>query len=98
MIHIKCRQCGEFNTNDTLCLACNAPLKTEKLHQSTIEKQHKERVSKPFEPPKAMIVLKQWRQHPNFLLKSLGHLLYSIAFVIFAVVSSIAWLIATFAV
>lgn len=98
MIHIKCKQCGEFNTNDTTCLTCGAPLKTEKLHKTTMEKQHKERVSKPFEPPKILIILKQWQKHPNLFLKGLGYLLYSIGFVLFAVVSSIAWFIATVAV
>ena len=98
MIHIKCPQCGEFSTDENICLSCGAELKSEKTHKKTIEKQHKERISKPIEPPKIMVVLKKWQQHPNIILQGLGYLLYSVAFVLFAIFSFIAWFIAAIAV
>ena len=41
MIHIKCPQCGEFSTDENICLSCGAALKSEKTHKKTIEKQQR---------------------------------------------------------
>lgn len=98
MIHIKCRECGEFSTQDEVCSFCGALLKSEKTHKQTIEKQHQERIAVPEEPPKVLVVLKKWQKSPNFLLQAIGFVGYNVLLVLFAIMSFVAWLFATVAV
>lgn len=96
--HIKCPNCGEFNTDQTYCTTCGTLLSYEKRRQIA----HEEREQKRIEEERI-----QEKTNPSFyekysksrfwLVRVMANILHSIWLGFLAIGSFIAWLITAIA-
>lgn len=92
--HIKCPNCGVFNTNKEYCESCNTLISHQKkIEEKKVVVQQKEITDAVIELEKQTFI-KKLRKHPFFLMRFFGLILYSVWFVLTFVGSLIAWLIA----
>lgn len=90
----KCLECGIFTANADHCKNCGALISYEKKVAIRIEKEKQERIAKEkwqLENPSFVIRLKQ---HPFFLYKIAGWILYSAFVVVSAIGAALAWFLA----
>ena len=97
MITRKCVKCGKFTNDKEMCTYCNTPFITEKTVKETIKLAYKERLDKPKEELKIVVLLNKIKSHKYLPIRIFGHLLNSIFLVIFFIVSAISYLIALIA-
>lgn len=92
--HIKCQQCGVFNTNKEYCESCNSLISHKKKEVvRAIEVQEKE-VSIAKEKLEKLSFTDKMRKHPFFLAKLLGWILHSVWIVLNIIGGLIAWFVA----
>lgn len=93
--HIKCKKCGEFNTNRDYCKKCghlisfNKKLELEAERKIQVEEE-KRKLQKPG-------WVERLKEHPNILCKIIGWFFYSAFLVITSIGAFVAWLLAMIA-
>ena len=92
--HIKCPNCGVFNTNREYCESCNTLIS----HQKKIEEkkefvQQKEIADAVIELEKQTFI-KKLRKHPFFLMRFFGFILHSVWLVLNIIAGFVAWFVA----
>ncbi|NVK51362.1 MAG: hypothetical protein HWD85_00395 [Flavobacteriaceae bacterium] len=92
--HIKCANCGVFNTDREYCENCN------QLISHTIIRQEKESKTKQREIKETIAKLEKQtfvdtlRKHPFFLVKFFGWILHSVWLLLNIIGGLIAWFVA----
>lgn len=94
---IKCKSCKQFSTTEPFCEYCHRLLATEEIRKQELLKSHNDRLSKPKENHPILEIVKTMQKHRFFVVRILGNLFYGIGFVIFSIISVIAWLLAAIA-
>lgn len=92
--HIKCSECGVFTSNSDHCENCGVLISYQKKVILKKEVQKQQRIDKAkweLEHPNLAIRLKQ---HPFFLYKVIGWILYSAFIVVSALGAFLAWFFA----
>lgn len=96
MIYRKCIKCEAFTTHET-CEFCGTSIRTEKTALKEINESYKKRISLPSEESKFIKYINKFKNHNNIIIRLISWLIYSVFFVLFMIVSAIAYLIATIA-
>lgn len=92
--HIKCSNCGVFNTNREYCESCNALISHQiKREARATTIQEKEMVIAK-EALEKLTLSDRLKKHPFFLVKILGWILHFVWLVINVIGGLIAWFIA----
>ncbi|WP_372472488.1 hypothetical protein AB4865_06580 [Capnocytophaga sp. ARDL2] len=94
---IKCSKCNEFSKTEPYCEHCNQLLFTEETRKQEVLQSHNERLAKPKVDHPVLKAVKAMQNHRFFVVQMIGHLLYGIGFVVFSIISFIAWLVAAIA-
>lgn len=92
--HIKCSNCGIFNTNKEYCENCNTLISDKKKRAINAEKAEKAAITEEIKEQQKVSFAKKMQQHPFFLVKIFGWILQSVWFVINIIGALIAWLVA----
>ena len=92
--HIKCPNCGTFNTNKDFCESCNSLISHQKKRVARAALIHEKEVQEVKEELEKVSVSQRLMKHPFFLVKILGWCIQSIWFVLNIVGGLIAWFIA----
>jgi len=90
MIEIKCRACKTWNTNADYCVNCNAVISMEEEARLETEKYVQVLRNKP--KSKLDLFIENWKNHPNFILKAIFYVLYSVYFIFASIGAFLAWL------
>lgn len=91
---IKCSNCGTFNEDLEYCEHCNALISNQKkraLREEEVKNQEIQEFIYKIENPG---LAKRWMRHPNFLLKIVGWLMYSVISVVSLIGAGLAWIVA----
>ena len=92
--HVKCPNCGVFNTDKEYCESCNTLISHQKKRETrAINIQEKEILIAQEELEKLNIADKL-RKHPFFLVKLLGWILHSVWLVLNIIGGLVAWFVA----
>jgi ribosomal protein L37E len=96
--HIKCPNCGTFNTNAEYCKNCNTPLSYKKRRElehakETDERRERERIQSEKEPSFYI----KYKDHRFLLVRIIVKAVYSIWMAFVAIGMFIAWLITAIA-
>lgn len=92
--HIKCSNCGVFNTNKEYCENCNSLISHKKKEVvRAIQVQEKE-ITIAKEKLEKLNFIKKMQKHPFFLAKFLGWILHFTWVVINIIGGLIAWFVA----
>lgn len=70
--HIKCSNCGVFNTNREYCKNCNELISHKVKRQEKETKVKQQEIKKSIEALEKQTLIKRLRKHPFFLVKFLG--------------------------
>lgn len=92
--HIKCSNCGVFNTNKEYCESCNALLSHKKKEIVRATQVHEKEILIAKEKLKKLNFADRMRKHPFFLAKFFGWILHSAWLVINIIGGLIAWFVA----
>ena len=92
--HIKCLNCGTFNTNKDYCVSCNRLISDQKKRAARATLIHDKELQEIKEELEKESTVKRLKRHPFFLVKMLGWCLQSIWFVLNIIGGLIAWFIA----
>lgn len=91
--HIKCSNCGVFNTDREYCKNCNSLISHKKKEVERATEIHKKEISLAKEKLKKLNFIDKLRKHPFFLVKIIGWILHSVWLVLNIIGGLIAWLI-----
>ncbi|MFD1062438.1 hypothetical protein ACFQ1Q_04205 [Winogradskyella litorisediminis] len=91
--HIKCFECGVFNTDREYCKNCGALLSYKKRREiaykkANLQQKEKERLEKKSNPS----FFEKYENHNNFIVRATIKVLKSIGLVFIAIGTFIAWL------
>ncbi len=92
--HIKCPNCGVFNTNKENCTACGVLISHQKKRETratTIKAKEIERVKEELEK---LSLADRLKKHPFFLVKIAGWIVHSVWLVINIIGGLVAWFVA----
>lgn len=92
--HIKCSNCGEFNTNREYCKACNALISHKKKEQTRATIIKEIEISTAIEQLEKLNFADRMRKHPFFLIKIFGWALHSVWIVLNIIGALVAWFVA----
>jgi ribosomal protein L37E len=92
--HIKCSNCGEFNTNKEYCESCNALISHKKKEESRATKVKEKEISTAIEQIEKLNFADKMRKHPFFLLKIVGWILHSVWVILNIIGGLVAWFVA----
>ena len=92
--HIKCSNCGVFNTNKEYCENCNALISEEIKRAKNEQKVKEEEIAEKIEELKKLNFVDKLRKHPFFLVKFVGWILHSVWIVLNIIGGLIAWFVA----
>jgi ribosomal protein L37E len=94
--HIKCSSCGTFNKNLENCEQCGALINPETILKKKTEQRRikfdKKLAQNQMESKNSWIY--KMRHHRFWIIRLVGHALYSVWFILVAVGSFLAWLAA----
>ncbi|WP_298765179.1 hypothetical protein [uncultured Polaribacter sp.] len=95
---IKCANCGLFNTDTKICTNCNTLLNPREK-ELTLKKEavKKAEIAKVIYDKENPNFAERLKQHPFFLYKIIGWILYSAFMTISIIGSGLAWFIAMIA-
>lgn len=96
MIYRKCLKCGEFTNNET-CEFCGTPIRRENTVLREINESYKKRISLPSKENKFIRFINKCKKHNNIIIRLIAWLIHSVFFLLFTIVSAIAYLIAAIA-
>ena len=88
----KCVKCKTWNRNKSRCINCNAPLIAEEVNKDFRIKIDAEDALKP--ATKAELLFGKMKASPNFLVRGLYYIGFSISTVYFVLVSMILYMVA----
>ena len=92
--HIKCPNCGVFNTNKEYCENCNTLISDKKKRALKAAKIEKDDIAEEIIKQQKISFAKKMQLHPFFLFKIFGWVLQSVWFVLNIIGALIAWLVA----
>ena len=92
--HIKCSNCGEFNTNREYCKACNVLISHKKKEEARVKKVREKEISNAISQIEKQSFADKMRNHPFFLLKIFGWVLHSVWIIINIIGGIVAWFVA----
>jgi len=90
MLQIKCKWCQTWNTDVDYCSNCNAVISMEE--EARLEdKIHAEKIRN---APKSKLDLfiEKYKNHPNFIVKGIFYIFYSVYFIVMSIGTFMAWL------
>lgn len=94
MRKIKCPNCGTFNTNSINCLTCQTSLiEREQKHQIRKEKVKQEYIEQVMYEKENPSLPKRLKQHRYFLFRIVGWILFSVTWIVSAIVSAFVWFV-----
>lgn len=91
---IKCANCGTFNTNKEYCTNCNTLISHEKKREIKAEAIKQKRVDEAIHEIENPNLAERLKNHPNFMYRIFGWLLYSVIMVVSLIGAGLAWIIA----
>lgn len=91
--HIKCSNCGVFNTNREYCEHCNSLISHKKKEVERAIEINKKEIFIAKEELEKLNFIDKLRKHPFFLVKIVGWMLHSIWLLLNIIGGLIAWLI-----
>src|SRR5690554_588618 len=94
MIYRKCLKCGEFTKNNETCEFCGTPIRTENTVLREINESYKKRISSPSKENKFIKFINKYKKHNNIIIRLIAWIIHSVFFLLFTIVSAIAYLIA----
>lgn len=92
--HIKCSNCGEFNTNREYCKACNVLISHKKKEQTRATIIKEKEISTAIEQLEKLNFADRMRKHSFFLIKIFGWALHSVWIVLNIIGALVAWFVA----
>jgi hypothetical protein len=92
--HIKCPNCGEFNTNREYCEACNTVISHKKKEETRATQVKEKEIDTAIEQLKKLSFADRMQKHPFFLLKVFGWILQSVWIVLNIIGGLVAWFVA----
>lgn len=92
--YIKCAECGIFSTNSEYCEKCGALISYQKKFDLKKEEQTQKRIDKAKWELENPNLAERLKQHPFFLYKIVGWLLYSAFLLVSALGAFLAWFFA----
>lgn len=92
MIERKCLKCSTWNNDEKFCKNCGAALAPEEIIREEDEKRAALEAAKPI--PKLDQLLDKAKNSKYLLVRILFYALYSVALVVFAIASFVAYLVA----
>lgn len=94
--HIKCPNCGIYNTNVDVCTSCNTPLFSKKRHELRLEKEEeKRREQERIEKEASPSFYERNKDHRFFIVRAFVKIIHSIWMGFVAIGMFIAWVIST---
>ncbi|WP_026754211.1 hypothetical protein [Sediminibacter sp. Hel_I_10] len=96
--HIKCPECGVFNTNKEFCTNCGALLSSEKRRELAFQKAEKERQQRrQLEKKNDPSFYDRYKDHRFWIVRVFAKITRSIWLVFMAIGVFIAWIITAIA-
>lgn len=92
--HIKCPECGDFSTNSDHCVHCGKLISHQKKIALKREVQIQKRIEKAKWELEHPNLAQRLKEHPFFLYKVAGWVLYSAFLVVSALGAFLAWFFA----
>lgn len=92
--YIKCSECGVFSTNSDHCEKCGALISYQKKVTLKKEAQTQKRIAKAKWELEHPNLAERLKQHPFFLYKVVGWILYSAFLLVSALGAFLAWFFA----
>ena len=92
--HIKCSNCGVFNTNNEYCESCNTLISHQKKIEEKKEVVHQKEVEDAIIKLEKETFIKKLRKHPFFLMRFFGLILHSVWIVLNIIAGFVAWFVA----
>lgn len=92
--YIKCSECSTFSTNSDYCENCGALISYRKKVDLIKEEQTQKRIDKAKWELENPNLAERLKQHPFFLYKVVGWVLYSAFLVVSALGAFLAWFFA----
>ena len=92
--HVKCPNCGEFNTNKEYCSFCDVLLSFEKKEADRKAYVHNEEVADVIEKLEEQNFIDRLKKNPFILIRVFGWMLHSVWIVLNIIGGLIAWFVA----
>ncbi|WGH76738.1 hypothetical protein P8625_06175 [Tenacibaculum tangerinum] len=92
--NVKCPNCGVFNTNRDYCKNCNTLISFEKKRAQKATAYKEKELKKAQEKISNPNIAERLKNHPFWLYKIVGWILYSGYLLVSAIGAFIAWIIA----
>ncbi|MFN0729887.1 hypothetical protein [Polaribacter gochangensis] len=92
--HIKCSNCGVFNTNREYCKNCNSLISHKKKEVARATQVQKKEIYLAKKKLEKLNFADKLRNHPFFLVKIVGWILHSIWLMLNIIGGLIAWFVA----
>ncbi len=92
--HIKCSNCGLFNTNKEYCDTCNALISHQKKRETKEVEVNEKEIKEAITALEKQNFADKMRQHPFFIAKILGWILHSVWILLNIIGGLVAWFVA----
>lgn len=92
--HIKCSNCGVFNTDKEYCSSCNTLISHQKKRETRAAKIKDEEIEQVKIELAKMNLADKLKKHPFFLVKIAGWLLHSVWLLLNIIGGLVAWFVA----
>lgn len=92
--HVKCPNCGVFNTNKEYCESCNVLISHQKKRETRAVKIKTKEIQQAKEDLEKLNFADRLKKHPFFLVKILGWILHSVWLVLNIIGGFVAWFVA----
>lgn len=92
--NIKCAKCGVFTENSDFCKNCGELISFKKKQEIKQEGERQKRIDEAKYELENPNLAERLKQHPFFLYKIVGWILYSVFLVVSAIGAMLAWFIA----
>lgn len=92
--HVKCPNCGVFNTNKEYCESCNTLISHQKKRETRAHKIKRKEILIAQEELEKLNFADKLRKHPFFLVKFFGWILHSVWIVLNIIGALVAWFVA----
>jgi hypothetical protein len=90
MLQIKCRKCNTWNNGGNYCEKCGAVISMEE-EERLAQKIKKEELAKS-PKDKFTLFIDKYKHHPNFVLRGIFYIFYSVYLIFAAIGGFLAWL------
>jgi ribosomal protein L37E len=92
--HVKCPNCGVFNTNKEYCESCNTLISHQKKEVVRATQVQEKEISLAKEELEKQTFIKKLRKHPFFLMRFFGFILHSVWIILNIIGGLVAWFVA----